>query len=187
MVSVVDLWIPILLSAVFVFFASSLLHMVLPLHRSDYAKLPAEDSLRDAMRSSGLPPGHYYFPHCTDMKEMGSPEMMAKLKQGPVGFLTVVPSGAPAMGKLLLQWFLYSVFLSLLTGYVASIALPRGAEGMQVFRMTGTVAMAAYGLSYVPNSIWKGLSWSISLKFVFDGLIYGLLTAAAFLWWWPAA
>lgn len=38
-----SLWVPILLSAVIVFVASSILHMVLPIHRSDYKKVAKED------------------------------------------------------------------------------------------------------------------------------------------------
>jgi hypothetical protein len=53
MISVAALWMPILLSAVFVFVASSILHMVLPYHRSDFAKLPAEDEVRDALLTAG--------------------------------------------------------------------------------------------------------------------------------------
>ena len=40
MVPLVDLWLPILLSAVLVFVASSILHMVIPIHRGDFGKLP---------------------------------------------------------------------------------------------------------------------------------------------------
>jgi len=36
------LWLPILLSAVIVFVASSIMHMVLPYHRNDYGQLPDE-------------------------------------------------------------------------------------------------------------------------------------------------
>lgn len=53
MISVAALWMPILFSAVFVFVASSILHMVLPYHRSDFAKLPAEDEVRDALLTAG--------------------------------------------------------------------------------------------------------------------------------------
>ena len=38
MVSILALWLPILVAAVIVFVASSILHMVLPYHRSDYAQ-----------------------------------------------------------------------------------------------------------------------------------------------------
>ena len=54
MVSLASLSLPILLSAVIVFFASSIIHMVLPYHRSDYKKLPDEDNVRAALRSAGL-------------------------------------------------------------------------------------------------------------------------------------
>src|SRR2546430_13628982 len=51
MVALTALWIPILLSAVIVFVASSILHMVLPYHRSDYKKLPDEDKVVAVLRS----------------------------------------------------------------------------------------------------------------------------------------
>lgn len=53
LISVAALWMPILLSAVFVFVASSILHMVLPYHRSAFGKLPAEDEVRDALLTAG--------------------------------------------------------------------------------------------------------------------------------------
>ena len=37
------LWLPILLSSVIVFVASSIIHMLLPWHKSDYPKVPNED------------------------------------------------------------------------------------------------------------------------------------------------
>ena len=39
MVPVLALWLPILVAAVIVFIASSILHMALPYHRSDYRGL----------------------------------------------------------------------------------------------------------------------------------------------------
>ena len=43
MVSLTALALPILVAAVLVFLASSVIHMVLPFHRSDWRRLPAED------------------------------------------------------------------------------------------------------------------------------------------------
>ena len=40
MVPLTSLWLPILLSAVVVFVASNVIHMVLGYHRSDYDQLP---------------------------------------------------------------------------------------------------------------------------------------------------
>jgi len=181
------LWLPILLSAVFVFVASSVLHMVLPIHRSDHRKLPGEDAVRDALRAQAIPPGQYMFPCAESMKAMGSPEMIAKFEEGPVGLMTVLPNGPVNMGKPLLQWFLFSILVSVFCGYLGYVALGPGAHYLAVFRITGTVAVLAYAVSHVPDSIWKGLSWSITAKFVFDGVVYGLVTAGTFGWLWPAA
>jgi hypothetical protein len=43
----------------------------------------------------------------------------------------------------------------------------------------------SYGLGPVVNSIWKGQPWSVTLKEIFDGLVYGMLTAGTFGWLWP--
>lgn len=182
-----DLWLAILLSAVFVFVVSFVLHMVIPIHKGDFAKLPNEGELLDAMRGRGIQPGDYAFPYAGSVGELGSPETIEKFKQGPVGFLTVVPSGPPAMGKSLLQWFLYSVLVSVFAGYVGTFRLSPGSHYLEVFRLTGTVAVVAYSLGNIPNSIWKGTSWWTTVKYVFDGVIYGLVTAGTFGWLWPSA
>src|SRR5258707_10520525 len=106
MVPLAGLWLPILLAAIIVFFASFVMHMLLPYHRSDYQKLPDEDKLLAALRAAGLKRGLYVFPFCTH-KEMKSPAMQEKYKQGPVGLLTVFPSGPPVMPKFLGMWFAY--------------------------------------------------------------------------------
>lgn len=105
MTTLASLWLPILLSAVFVFVASSVIHMVLQIHKRDYMKLPDEARLLDGLRGK-VPPGHYVFPCADSMKDMGSPEMKKKFEQGPVGTLIMRPNGMPFMGKALGQWFL---------------------------------------------------------------------------------
>ena len=57
MIPLTALWLPILVSAVVVFFASAIMHMVLAYHKSDYRKLPAEDRVTDAMRGAGVTRG----------------------------------------------------------------------------------------------------------------------------------
>lgn len=182
-----DLWMPILLSAVFVFVVSSILHMCIPIHKSDFQKIADEAKLLDHLRGYNLARGEYMFPCAGSLKEAGSPEMIEKYKQGPVGYLTVLPSGTPNMGKNLLQWFLYSVLISIMVAYIASLGLAHGAAYMVVFRMTGAIAVLAYGFYYIPNSIWKGSRWSVTMKFIFDGVVYGLVTAGTFGWLWPDA
>ena len=53
MVPIHALWLPILLSAVIVFIVSSIIHMALPVHKSDYRKLPDEEKALDALRATG--------------------------------------------------------------------------------------------------------------------------------------
>jgi hypothetical protein len=53
------LWLPILLSAVIVFIVSSIMHMVLPYHKSDYRQLPEEDKILASLRPAGLQKGVY--------------------------------------------------------------------------------------------------------------------------------
>lgn len=181
-----DLWLPIVLSAVFVFLASSVVHMVLPMHKSDFRKLPGEAEVMATMRGQGLRPGAYAFPYAQSMKEMGSPEMIARMEEGPVGFVSVLPNGPIRMGAALSQWFAFCLVMSVFCAYVASFARP-GDDYLSIFRLTGTVAVVGYGLSNVTDSIWKGVSWTTTGKFLIDGVIYGLVTAGTFGWLWPAA
>ncbi|MFG0316535.1 MAG: hypothetical protein ACF8XB_04620 [Planctomycetota bacterium JB042] len=185
MLSLVDLWMPILVSAVFVFVVSSVLHMCIPIHKGDYRGLPNEANVLESLRANGVPPGQYMFPHCEEMKDLGSPEMKEKFANGPIGTIIVRPAGMPSMGKALGQWFLYTVLIGAVVAYLASLALPAGADASTVFRLTGTAGILGYAFSSFTESIWKGLSWGVTAKFVFDGVLYGLATGAAFAWLWP--
>ncbi len=151
MIAITELWMPILLAAVFVFVASSILHMVIPIHKNDFKKLPGEAKLLEAMRGEQVRPGTYMFPLAENMKDMGSPEMIAKCEQGPVGFMTVIANGPPAMGKNLIQWFIYTIVVGAFVAYITALSLGRGVEFYVVFRLTGTIAILAYALSAVPE------------------------------------
>ena len=184
MVSLSALWLPIVLSAVIVFIASSIMHMLLPYHRSDYSQLPDEDKLLATLRSAGLKRGFYTFPFCTH-KEMKSPATIEKFKQGPVGMLTVFPSGPPAMPKFLGMWIAYCLIIGFFVAYLTGRTVAPGANYLAVFRVAGTAAFLAYGLGQLSNSIWKGQPWGMTLKEVTDGLVYALLSAGTFGWLWP--
>ncbi len=178
------LWLPILLSAVIVFIASSIIHMVLPYHKSDYRQLPDEDKTLGALRGAGLQRGLYIFPYCTH-QDMKLPAMQEKYQQGPVGMMTVFPSGPPAMGKFLGLWFAYCLIISLFVAYLAAHTVAPGASYRAVFRVAGTAGFMAYGLGTLSNGIWKGQPWSMVLKESRDGLVYALLAAGTFGWLWP--
>ena len=185
MVGLLELWLPILLSGVFVFVASSVIHMFLPIHRGDFRKIAGEANVLEAMRGQDVKPGEYMFPCSASMKDMSSPEMQEKYRQGPVGFLTIVPNGTGNMGKNLLQWFAFSIVVSVFVAYADTLALASGAGFEEVFRLTSVVAILGYSVTNVTNSIWKGVCWIITTKFIFDGIVYGLTTAATFAWLWP--
>lgn len=185
MTSLALLWLPILLSAVLVFVASSVIHMALPIHKGDYRKLPDEPGTLEALRRTGVVPGQYVFPCPASMQDMGSPEMQARFQQGPVGTMIVRPNGPPAMGTALGQWFLFCVVISLLVAYLTGLTHGPGAPS--VFRFAAAAAFLGFAMSSASDSIWKGVSWATTGKFVFDGLVYALLSGAAFAWLWPAA
>ena len=73
MITLFELWLPILLSAVAVFVSSSIIHMVLQYHKTDFDGLPDESKVMDALRGFRITPGNYNFPHAHGMKEYGSP------------------------------------------------------------------------------------------------------------------
>jgi len=184
MVPLASLWAPILLSAVIVFVASSIMHMVLPYHHGDYKPLPDEDKVLGALRDAGVKRGLYIFPFCTH-KDMKSPAIQEKYKLGPVGMLTVFPGGPPAMPKFLIQWFAYCLIIGFSAAYLTGRTVAPGAHYLAVFRVAGTAAFMAYGLGTLSNGIWKGQPWSMVFKEAVDGLIYAMLTAGTFGWLWP--
>jgi hypothetical protein len=179
------LWLPILLSAVIVFVASSIIHMVLPWHKSDYPKVPDEDRLRDAVRPLAIPPGDYMVPRPSSMQDLKSPEFAEKMNKGPVLILTVKPNGPFSMRQNLIQWFIYCIVVGIFAAYVASRALPAGADYLRVFQLVGATAFIGYSLALWQTSIWYHRAWSTTIKSTVDGLIYALLTAGTFGWLWP--
>jgi hypothetical protein len=185
MIPLTALWLLILLSAVIVFFASFIIHMVLGYHKSDYRKLPDEETVTDALRNAGVIRGPAYFFPYFSFKEMKSPPVIEKMKRGPVGLLTVLRSGPPAMGKNMVQWFLYCVVISTFAAYLSSRTLAPGTAFLRVFRVVGTTAFLGYGAAHAQESIWNGRSWVVTLKHLFDSLIYAVLIAGVFGWLWP--
>src|ERR1051326_5513819 len=148
------LWLPILLSSVIVFIASSIVHMVLPWHHSDYPKLSKEDQVMDALRPLGIPPGDYFVPRPSGREDMQSEKFKEKLKAGPSMVFTILPSGGMAMGRNLSLWFVYLIVVGIFSGYVASAALPPGTSYLKVFPLAGTTAFVGYSLALWQMSIW---------------------------------
>jgi hypothetical protein len=185
MVSLGALWLPILLSAVLVFVVSSIIHMVLKYHNTDYRPLPNEEAVRSALGAGNPTPGQYVVPHVKDMKDMEKPEVKQKYVEGPIAVLYLRKPGPVNMGPSLAQWFIFTLVISLFVAYVACHALGPGTPYLKVFQLVGATAFLAYAAGEVPAAIWMGKPWTVAWKEVFDGLVYGLVTAGTFGWLWP--
>lgn len=181
-----QLWLPILLSAVFVFIASAIIWMVLPIHKHDY-KNPGnkEGPLLDFLRTQAFEPGVYSVPWMQCENRKPTPESLEKMKRGPWAMLVVMKS-APKMGKLLALWFLHLLIVGIIIGYILTHGmLAFGDPGMKVFRVAGTIALLAHAGYAMPMCIWHGQPWSQLPGRLFDGIVYALITGGTFAWLWP--
>ena len=185
MISLVQLWLPILVAAIAVFVASSLIHMVFNWHAADYRGLSNEDDVRAVIRAGGAGPGEFFMPYCADKKDMGKPEVIAKFREGPVGQLVLRPVGAPTMGKALGLWFALNLVIAILAGYLACRTLAAGSSFAQIVRVVGLFTFVAYAGGAVQQAVWMGKPWASAAKDVGDALIYAVVTGLAFGWLWP--
>ena len=79
MVPLPELWMPIGVATVLVFFASFMAWMVLPHHRSDWKRVNDEDGLMNELKRQKLGSGQYSFPHCESPAAMKDPAWQAKM------------------------------------------------------------------------------------------------------------
>lgn len=185
MTEVASLWLPTLVSAVAVFLVSSVIHMVIPWHKGDYKTVPNEDGVMAALRPFGLPPGDYMMPRPASMKEMGSPEFAEKARLGPRVVMTVLPGGSLSMAKNLAGWFVYLLVIACLSGCVGVLALPADAHDHDVFHVILLGAFLGYAAALWQMTIWYNRSIGTTIRSTIDGLIYALITAASFTYFWP--
>ena len=177
-----DLWLPIVVSAAFVWIAQSIIHMAMPHHKPEWKGMPNEESVTSAM--DGMEPGQYMFPWAGTMADMKKPEFVEKMNKGPRGTVTLWP--APInMGRNLTLMFLFNLVVGVFLAYVGSHTIAGETEYLAVFRVIGAMAFMAYGLGWIPNMIWFGVKgfWA----YTFDALVYALVTAGTFGWLWPSA
>jgi len=184
MISMSQLWLPILLSAVAVFLVSSAIHMASPWHKGDFPRMANEEQVMDAMRPLNLAPGDYFFPRPANMGDLRSPEFIARTERGPVVLMTVMPNRVTGMGKNLAAWFVYSLVVSFLAAHTAQL-FRAGEPYKHVFHQVALVAFTGYVLALWQMTIWYRRSMSMTLKATVDGLVYALVTAAVFAWLWP--
>lgn len=185
MAALLHLWLPILLSAVVVFVISSLVHMVFKWHAADYNSVSNEDAIRAAINAGKPVPGRYVIPHCKDMKDMGTPEMIKKYQDGPVMHFTILPSGTPNMGKYLGLWFAWTVVVALLAAYLAARACGLDPSvAARAAQWGAAITFIAHGLGTVQESIWTGRPWASSAKYLLDAALYAAGTGMVFNFLW---
>jgi hypothetical protein len=184
MTLLMELWLPILLSGIALFFASFLSWMVVQLHQSDWRKLPAEDEFLRAARAMNLAPGNYMFPGCSTREEMKSPEHQQKMAQGPRGILTVFPMEdmGKSMGRNLGLTILYFLVVSFCIAYLATLALPHGAEFRKVFRFVSTAGLLVFLSAIVQHAIWFRCRIT---GHVIESIAYAAIIGAIFGALWP--
>ena len=187
MITISMLWLPIVLSAVAVFIASSVMWMLAPHHKGDWRGFSNEAAVADALRAGGAAPGQYMLPHHGyDRNAMKSPEFQQKLTTGPVAYVTVGPNGPPPMAVNMIWTFLVTLFVSLVVGYIGHWTLRQGIDSGRIWRVIGASALLGYTTGGLANAIWFQTPRSTMAKNIFDGIVYAAITAAIFCWLWPA-
>lgn len=186
MVSVSALWLPILVSAVAVFFASFLDWMVLPHHKKDVKVLPDEKTWTEQLSKMGIPPGTYMWPNCQSSEEMKSEEYKARFAAGPWGSLNIL-GAQPSFCRNLLLVFVFYVVVSIFVGYITTHARDAGAAFAAVFQVAGATAVLGYCAGSIPGAVFFGKPARFVLTDFVDGAAYGLITGLIFAWFWPAA
>jgi hypothetical protein len=178
------LWLPIVLSAVFVMLGSTVVWMVLKYENAEWKSIPNEDHFLDAVRKLNIPaPGQYVFPHM-----MGSADPSAAMKKaetGPTGVLLLRKPMKWSMAPMLVKAFIFFLVVSFFTAYVASHSLARGTEYLRVFQVVGATAFMGYGLGIWSDTIWFARTRSSAIRVGISALIYACLTAGTFGWLWP--
>jgi hypothetical protein len=178
--TILTLWLPILVSAVVMFMAGSVIWMAMPWHKNDWSRTADEEAVRAALKSTA--PGMYTVPNIADRADFEKPEVKQKLIDGPQAFITVIPAGIPKMGGKLAQMFAYNLLVAVFCAYFVSRTAAPGADYLAIFRIAGAVAFIAYGVAYIQESVWFGRKWSLTIKNLLDALIYAVLTGGIFGW-----
>lgn len=186
MQAIASLWLPILVAAIAVFVASSLVHMVFRWHQSDHRRVANEDAVMAALRDGGIARGQYILPWCEGMKAAQDEAMQAKYRAGPIAVITVFKPGMPQMGGMLLKWFVFNLVVALICAVAIVHLFGAGVGAPYAAHLAGVLTFMAYGAGSAQQAIWMGKPWSTVAKDLLDALIYAAVTAAAFYFLWPA-
>jgi hypothetical protein len=178
----VSLMLPIALSAIALFFASFLLWMIFQLHKDDWRKIEKEAEFMTAAANCNIPEGNYMFPRPDTHAEMQTEAFQKKYDAGPRGILTILPK--VNMGQNLGLTIVYFLVVSILLGYLGTMALPKGAEFLAVFRFMFTAAFMTFLAAMVQHAIWFRPR---IVGHIIESIGYAAIVGVIFASLWPSA
>jgi len=179
-----DLWLPVLIGAVAVFIASSIIWMALPYHKADIRFLPDERAFDEAIKPLDIAPGLYMFPNCASASEMKSDAFKERFERGPWGIITIMPA-KPNFGLNMLKTFLSYLVICTLIAYVAGSTIPAGAEYLHVFRVCGACGLLGFCTGGLAGDFFLGKPTRFVITGLIDGVMFTLILAGVFASMWP--
>lgn len=186
MTTIADLWLPILITCFVVFFASSIMWMLLPHHKKDILFLKDKEApFFETLNALNLTPGLYMYPGC-DGADYKTDEGKAKWNAGPWGTLNVYPA-RPNFGMNLAKTFIAYSIITIMVAYITGINLAPGAEYMEVFRVAGTTAILGHCMGSIVGDTFLGKPKRFMITCFIDGLVYAMITAGILASMWPPA
>jgi len=185
MVSIAELWLPILVSGVAVFVTSAIIWMALKYHNKDIQTMPQEGEFYDAIKAMSIKPGLYMFPGCHGV-DIKSDPYKSRWQSGPWGIITIAGK-QPNFGLNLLRCFIAYLVISAIVAYLTGIGVAPGAEYMEVFRFAGTAALLGHCFGGLANDFFLGKPARFIVTGLIDGVVFALVTAGVFAAMWPGA
>jgi hypothetical protein len=186
MTLITQYWLPIVVATILCFVSGAILHMMVPLHRKDWGRLPDEDALLDVLKRIGATPGNYMFPNSPagDMSVMKDPAFQKRLAENPGGVMTIRPPGAIVMAPYLAKQFVYHLIISIVLAYFVSALVGPGGFS-RTFHFASLLSALAYVGALFPEAIWYHQPRNYVVAKVVDGIVWGVLTGVAFGWLGP--
>jgi mannitol-specific phosphotransferase system IIBC component len=174
------LWLPILVSAVVLFIASSIAWTVLTHHFHDHNKLPNEEEFMAQVRSMELPNATYIFPLYLSHKDAQNPDNVKRYNDGPRGVIMLWD--VPNIGRNLGLTFLYFFIIATVTAYIGWASMGPGVGFLKAFQVIGAIGVLVFASSGQLNAIWFPRR---TLNDFLDGVVFGVLMGLVFGLLWP--
>lgn len=180
--SVVDFWLPILLSGLATHIYSTLAWIVLPHHKPDWNKLPVEDEFQQLIAANSVPAGQYLVPYAEHPNDQQSE--VDQQKQGKCVGTVILWSGPVNMGVAIAKTLSYFFVVALAIAHLCTLALRPGTEPLKVFEFVVVSSLLAHVAGQFPGVFW--FRQRVTMDTV-DKILFAVITAAIFAALWPAA